>query len=70
MSTAELKSNLHLLIDTIHDNNRLSQIYKFIFRTKAEVPKDAEIGHTTIMSESSLSKDWNRPEEDKAWESL
>ena len=28
------------------------------------------IPETTLLSEASLSKDWNRPEEDKAWSHL
>ena len=29
-----------------------------------------EIIETTLLSESSLGKDWQKPEEDEAWENL
>ena len=72
MSTAELKSNLHQLIDKIQDSKKLSIIYKFIsntFKTKEEnILNDSILTH--FSSESSLARDWNKPVEDKAWENL
>ncbi|MCL2230419.1 MAG: hypothetical protein FWC01_04935 [Treponema sp.] len=32
--------------------------------------KMSQIPETMLMSEASLSKDWNTPEEDEAWASL
>ena len=71
MSTAELKSNLHTLIDKVQDSKTLTLIYKLVsssFKTKSNSADDLALTH--FSSESSLSKDWNKPEEDKAWESL
>ena len=69
MSTAEIRSNLHQLIDKIQDSKTLNLIYQFVFKKqKAVEHNDAVLTHYT--AESSLAKDWNRPEEDKAWESL
>ena len=71
MSTAELKSNLHQLIDRIQDSKTLSLIYKFIFKNfekKSLNSNDNVLTH--YSAESSLAKDWNKPEEDIAWQSL
>ncbi len=71
MTSTELKSNLHKLIDTINDSKTLSAIYGFISAKSAGKEtkmEDAVLTH--FSSESSLAKDWNKPEEDKAWENL
>ncbi len=31
---------------------------------------DSDISETALLSEQSLAKDWNRPEEDEAWAHL
>ena len=31
---------------------------------------EPDVTETAILSESSLAKDWNRPEEDEAWSHL
>ena len=46
----------------------LDEILDFIHFLKSKVLKEG-LG-TAIASESSLKKDWLRPEEDEAWESL
>ena len=33
-------------------------------------PKNITVSSTALLSEKSLEADWNRVEEDKAWESL
>ena len=71
MTSAELKSNLHKLIDTINDSKTLSAIYGFISsKNEGEKTKPEDTILTHLSSESSLAKDWNKPEEDKAWENL
>jgi hypothetical protein len=46
----------------------LSEVLDFVHFLKAKVIREKlEIA---IMSESSLSKDWLKPEEDKAWQNL
>lgn len=71
MSTAELKSNLHKLIDAIQDSKTLNILYNYLIRTfkKKSSQQDNSI-LTHFSSESSLAKDWNRPEEDLAWKNL
>ncbi len=68
MTSTELKSNLHNLIDTINDSKTLSAIYRFITSSRKNKAEDSILTH--LSSESSLAKDWNKPEEDKAWENL
>lgn len=46
----------------------LGEILDFIRFLKAK--KAEEMMETAIMSESSLKKDWLRPEEDEAWQDL
>jgi hypothetical protein len=36
----------------------------------SEEPADDEITNRTLLSESALAKDWERPEEDEAWSHL
>jgi hypothetical protein len=68
MTTIELKSALHQLIDNINDSKTLSVIYKFISSARKGKEKDKILTH--LSSEITLSKDWNKPEEDKAWDYL
>jgi len=35
-----------------------------------KAPEKKQLQDTSILSENALGVDWNRPEEDKAWESL
>jgi hypothetical protein len=46
----------------------LSEVLDFVHFLKAKVV--SEKLDITLMSESSLSKDWLKPEEDEAWQSL
>ena len=49
-------------------DSSLGEILDFIRSLK--VKKGEEVMGTAIMSESSLKKDWLRPEEDEAWQDL
>ena len=44
------------------------EIMDFVSQLKLKHLKD--IPETMILSESSLAKDWNTPEEDEAWANL
>jgi hypothetical protein len=46
----------------------LDEVLDFIHFLKAKIVKERL--DTAIASESSLKKDWLRPEEDEAWRSL
>ncbi|MDY6913339.1 MAG: DUF2281 domain-containing protein [Planctomycetota bacterium] len=46
----------------------LTELFDFIQFLKMKAAE--EKFNTTLMSESSLGKDWNRPEEDEAWKNL
>ena len=46
----------------------LSEVLDFVHFLKAKVAREKL--DITITSESSLSKDWLKPEEDEAWQNL
>ena len=46
----------------------LDEILDFVHFLKLKIVKERI--DTAIVSESSLKKDWCKPEEDKAWQSL
>ncbi len=46
----------------------LDEILDFVHFLKIKIVKERL--DTAIVSESSLKKDWCKPEEDKAWQSL
>ena len=46
----------------------LDEIFDYVKYLKGKLIK--ENMETAIMSESSLKKDWSRPEEDKTWQDL
>jgi len=48
----------------------LREILDFIHFLKAKDLEPERKIETAIMSESSLKKDWLRPEEDEAWQDL
>ena len=50
----------------------LVEIYNYMqyVKYKATHKKQAEIIETAFASQDVLSKDWLKPEEDKAWENL
>lgn len=46
----------------------LDEIFNYVKYLKGKLIK--ENMETAIMSESSLKKDWSRPEEDEVWQNL
>ena len=46
----------------------LDEVLDFVHFLKSKIIKERL--HITIASESSLNKDWLRPEEDEAWQNL
>ena len=63
-------SNKDLLINEIQEVPEpiLSEVLDFVYFLKAKIVREKlEI---SLMSESSLSKDWLMPEEDSAWQNL
>ena len=46
----------------------LEEVLDFVHFLKARIAKERP--DTAIASESTLKKDWLKPEEDKAWQSL
>ena len=46
----------------------ISEVVDFVAWIKQR--KLSKIPETMLLTETSLTKDWNTPEEDKAWESL
>jgi len=64
MSTKELLMNA---IEEVPEP-LLSQVLDFVHFLKAKAVREKL--DIAIMSESSLSKDWIKPEEDEAWQNL
>ena len=51
----------------------INEVINFVAWIKQRKPAGkllSQIPKTMLMSEASLSKDWNTPEEDEAWASL
>lgn len=46
----------------------LEEVLDFVHFLKAKIIKERP--DTAVVSESSLKKDWLKPEEDEAWQSL
>ena len=61
---------IELLIKEIEQvpESLLEEVLDFVHFLKAKVIKERL--DTAIASESSLKKDWLRPEEDEAWQNL
>ncbi len=53
-------------------DNLLVEIYNYMqyVKFKTTYKKQVEIIETAFASQDVLSKDWLKPEEDKAWENL
>jgi len=60
-ATIEANGKIHL-IESVHLPHACRAIVTII--------EEPEISETALLSENALSKDWNRPEEDKAWSHL
>ena len=54
-------------IDTLPADS-LNEVLDFVAWIKQR--KKSQIPETMLMSEASLAKDWNTPEEDEAWAAL
>lgn len=61
------KEMLHREIDSLPDEYA-DEILSFVKYLKRKYSK--EIMEATLLSESSLRKDWLAPEEDEAWQDL
>ena len=59
----QIVSDLGILTDEL-----VSEVFDFIQYLKLK--RGASNLETAILSESSLAKDWNRPEEDETWQDL
>lgn len=60
-ATIETNGQIHLL-ESIHLNHACRAIVTII--------SDPEIPETALLSEQSLARDWDRPQEDEAWSHL
>lgn len=65
---------LEAIIDTngkviLRDEIKPKRRYRALVTILEEEPK-IEISETALLSETSLAKSWNTPEEDKAWQDL
>ena len=63
-------STKELLINEIEEVPEpfLAEVLDFVLFLKARIAREKL--DTALMSESSLSKDWLKPEEDQAWQDL
>jgi hypothetical protein len=63
-------STKELLINEIEEVPEpfLTEVLDFVHFIKAKIARDKLA--VAIMSESSLAKDWLKPEEDEAWQGL
>lgn len=59
-----------LLMESELGNEVELQVKKGEIRITAAPVKNKQSTSTLLLSEKALAADWNRPEEDKAWESL
>lgn len=61
---------IELIINEIKDvpESYIEELLDYIHFLKTKIHK--EILCVTILSESSLKKDWLKPEEDEAWQNL
>jgi hypothetical protein len=54
---------------TLHEDIELGKKRRALVTILDEDPK-VEISETALLSEESLAEDWNKPEEDEAWQHL
>lgn len=59
-----------LLIESGLESEVELQVKKGEIRIVAAPAKTQKVSSAALLSEKSLATDWNRPEEDEAWESL
>jgi hypothetical protein len=54
---------------TLHEDIELAKKRRALVTILDEDPK-VEISETALLSEGALAEDWNKPEEDEAWQHL
>ena len=54
----------------LRDKLRFSRDRKVLVTILDDEPEESESHYSSNLSESSLAKDWNRPEEEEAWQHL
>ncbi len=66
MSTAELKSNLVSIINTINDSNTLQEIYSFVSQKKGDTKDSLNLEKQDLnnLSASGLAKAYGNDEPD------
>ncbi|MEQ8714359.1 MAG: hypothetical protein RIC80_15170 [Cyclobacteriaceae bacterium] len=70
MNTQERRKRISAELEILPDN-MIKEIDEFIDQLKSqEKPSTLESSQLAFASESALAKDWNLPEEDKAWQGL
>lgn len=70
MNTQERRKRISAELELLPDN-MIQEIDEFIDQLKSQKESSTiESSELAVASESILAKDWNLPEEDKAWQSL
>jgi hypothetical protein len=69
-----MSQTLEATIDTngriiLHESIELEKNRRALVTILDEEPK-TRVSETALLSEKSLAEDWNRPEEDEAWQHL
>ena len=64
-SRAELQDELARIPD-----NLLGELHEYMRYLQFKTQQQNETMQTAYASETVLGKDWNRPEEDQAWQNL
>ena len=65
---------IEAIIDTngrviLQNEIKPKKVYRALVTILEEEPR-TEIPETALLSEAALAKDWNKPEEDEAWQHL
>ena len=71
----ELCKDIPVSVNSIREERRCNleeviDLVAWIKQRKPDGKQLSQIPETMLMSEASLSKDWNSPEEDEAWANL
>lgn len=67
--TISTREKLQSELDRIPDN-LLGELYEYIRYLQFRTHQQTDPMQTAYASEAALSNDWNRPEEDQAWQNL
>lgn len=68
-TTTSTREKLQNELDRIPDS-LLGELYEYMRYLQFKTQQQGEAMQTAYASESALAKDWNRPEEDQAWQDL